>query len=109
MPVSHPKIAVVARRLHANSTRHVARVAARRKTGVGWLSASRRAASSLLRVIADWERVVSLDQFFSGMQSRAQELPEEQRHEVLKRLKLVREFVGTQDPLAFFRPWNAPP
>jgi hypothetical protein len=62
----------------------------------------------LAKVIEDWARVVSLEQFFSGVQSRAQDLPEEQRQEVLKRLALAREFVGTQDPLEFFRSWKTP-
>lgn len=62
----------------------------------------------LAKAIEDWARVVSLEQFFSGVQSRAQDLPEEQRQEVLKRLALAREFVGTQDPLEFFRSWKTP-
>lgn len=62
----------------------------------------------LARVIQDWARVVSLEQFFSEVQNRAQHLPEEQRQEVLKRLALAREFVGTQDPLEFFRAWKTP-
>ena len=62
----------------------------------------------LARAIENWTRVVSLEQFFSGVQSRAQDLPEEQRQEVLKRLALAREFVGTQDPLEFFRSWKTP-
>jgi hypothetical protein len=62
----------------------------------------------LAKVIDDWARVVSLEQFFSGVQSRAQDLPTEQRHEVLKRLALAREFVGTQDPLEFFLSWKTP-
>jgi hypothetical protein len=62
----------------------------------------------LSRVIQDWARVVSLEQFFSGVQSRAQDLPEEQRQEVLKRLALARDFVGTQDSLEFFRSWKTP-
>jgi hypothetical protein len=62
----------------------------------------------LATVIEDWARVVSLEQFFSGVQNRAQDLPEEQRQEVLKRLALAREFVGTQDPLEFFRSWKTP-
>lgn len=62
----------------------------------------------LAKVIEDWARVVSLEQFFSGVQSPAQDLPEEQRQEVLKRLALAREFVGTQDPLEFFRSWETP-
>src|SRR5262249_44086247 len=62
----------------------------------------------LAKVIEDWARVVSLEQFFSGVQSCAQDLPEAQRQEVLKRLALAREFVGTQDPLEFFRSWKTP-
>jgi len=62
----------------------------------------------LAKATEDWARVVSLEQFFAGVQSRAQDLPEEQRQEVLKRLALAREFVGTQDPLDFFRSWKTP-
>jgi hypothetical protein len=62
----------------------------------------------LAKAIEDWARVVSLEQFFSGVQSRVQDLPEEQRQEVLERLTLAREFVGTQDPLEFFRLWKTP-
>jgi hypothetical protein len=62
----------------------------------------------LAEVIENWARVLRLEQFFSGVQSRAQDLPDEQRQEVLKRLALAREFVGTQDPLEFFRAWETP-
>jgi hypothetical protein len=49
----------------------------------------------LAKAIEEWARVASLEQFFSGVQNRAQDLPEEQRQEVLERLALAREFVGT--------------
>jgi hypothetical protein len=62
----------------------------------------------LAKAIEGWAKAVSLEQFFSGVQSRAQDLPEEQRQEVLERLALAREFVGTQDPLEFFRSGNTP-
>jgi hypothetical protein len=62
----------------------------------------------LAKVIEDWARVVGLEKFFAGVESRAHDLPEEQRQEVLKRLALAREFVGTQDPLDFFRSWRTP-
>jgi hypothetical protein len=62
----------------------------------------------LAHVIDNWARAVSLEQFFCGVQSHAQDLPEEQRQEVLKRLALAREFVGTQDPLEFFGAWKTP-
>jgi hypothetical protein len=62
----------------------------------------------LVKVIEDWTRVVSLEQFFKGVESRAQDLPEEQRQEVLKRLTLAREFVGSPDPLDLIRTWKTP-
>jgi hypothetical protein len=62
----------------------------------------------LAKVIEGWARVVSLEQFFEGVQRRAQDLPEEQRQEVLNRLTLAQEFVGTHDPLDFFRSWKTP-
>jgi hypothetical protein len=62
----------------------------------------------LSKVIENWARVVSLEEFFAGIEKRVQSLPEEQRPEMLKRLALAREFVGTQDPLDFFRSWKTP-
>ncbi len=62
----------------------------------------------LSRVIGDWASVVSLEHFFAGVEKRIQDLPEEQRQEVLRRLALARQFIGTQDPLDFFRSWKTP-
>ena len=62
----------------------------------------------LSKVIENWARVVSLEQFFAGIEKRVQDLPDERRPEMLKRLALAREFVGTQDPLDFFRSWKTP-
>jgi hypothetical protein len=62
----------------------------------------------LSRVIENWARVVDLEQFFTEVEKRVQDMPEEQRPEMLKRLALAREFVGAQDPLDFFRLWKTP-
>ena len=62
----------------------------------------------LEQVIQAWAKAVSLEQFFEGVQSRAQGLPETQQQEILNRLQLAREFVGTQNPLDFFRAWKTP-
>ena len=62
----------------------------------------------LALVMEEWARAVSVERFFEGIQSRAENLPEEQREEVLKRVTLAREFVGTNDPLDFFRSWKTP-
>jgi hypothetical protein len=62
----------------------------------------------LEQVIQAWSKVVSLERFFQGVEDRAQILPEMERQGVLDRLRLAREFVGTQNPLDFFREWKTP-
>ncbi len=62
----------------------------------------------LEQVIQAWSKVVSLEQFFQGIEDRAQPLPEAKRQDVLDRLQLAREFVGTQNPLEFFLAWRTP-
>jgi hypothetical protein len=60
------------------------------------------------QVIQAWAKTMSLEQFFEGVQKRAQELPEAQRQEILNRLQLARDFAGTHEPLDFFRSWKTP-
>lgn len=62
----------------------------------------------LEQVIQAWSKVVSLEQFFRGIEDRALTLPEVERQDVLDRLRLAREFVGTQNPLDFFLGWKTP-
>jgi hypothetical protein len=62
----------------------------------------------LEQVIQAWSKIISLEQFFQGIEHRAQPLPESERRDVLDRLRLAREFVGTQNPLDFFRGWKTP-
>lgn len=62
----------------------------------------------LEQVIQAWSKVISLEQFFQSIEDRAQPLPESERQDVLDRLQLAREFVGTQNPLDFFRGWKTP-
>jgi hypothetical protein len=59
-------------------------------------------------VIQEWARIMSLEQFFKRVEDHARDLPEDHRREVLKRLGLARDFVGTQDPMDFFRSWKTP-
>jgi hypothetical protein len=59
-------------------------------------------------VMQEWARVTSVEQFFKRVENHARDLPEDQRQEVRKRLALAREFVGTQDPMDFFRSWKTP-
>ncbi len=62
----------------------------------------------LAQVIQSWATVMSIEQFLKGVEARAIALPEVQRGQVLDRLQLAREFIGTQDPLEFFRSWKTP-
>lgn len=62
----------------------------------------------LEQVIQAWSKVVSLEQFFRGIEDRAQPLSDVERQHVLDRLQLAREFVGSQNPLDFFRAWQTP-
>jgi hypothetical protein len=62
----------------------------------------------LAQVIQSWTTVMSIEQFLKGVEERAIDLPEVQRGQVLERLQLAREFIGTQDPLEFFKSWKTP-
>jgi dGTP triphosphohydrolase len=62
----------------------------------------------LAQVIQSWATVTSIEQFFKGVEERASALSEAQQEQVLKRLQLAREFIGTQDPLEFFSSWKTP-
>jgi hypothetical protein len=62
----------------------------------------------LEQVIQSWAAAVSIEQFFIGVEERASILSEAERGQALERLQLAREFIGTQDPLDFFRSWKSP-
>jgi hypothetical protein len=62
----------------------------------------------LAQVIQSWATVMSIEQFLNGVEERAISLPEVQQGQVLDRLQLAREFIGTQDPLEFFNSWKTP-
>jgi hypothetical protein len=62
----------------------------------------------LERVIKAWWASVSIEQFFKSVEERTGALSEERKATVSKRLQLAREFIGTQDPLEFFRSWTTP-
>lgn len=64
--------------------------------------------SELGQVIQRWSEVIAVERFLSGVEERANDLPETDRLEVLARLKLARSFLGNQEPLAFFREWKTP-
>lgn len=59
-------------------------------------------------VIARWSDVMRIEGFFASVQERARNLSDLDRQIVLERLALARDFVGSQDPLDFFRDWKTP-
>lgn len=61
----------------------------------------KKSREQLEQVIQAWSMVIRLEEFFRSVQDRAQPLPESERRDVLERLRLAREFVGTQGPLRF--------
>jgi hypothetical protein len=64
--------------------------------------------AQLVQIIQAWSEVVSTERFFQGVQERAENLPTAERDAVLERLKLARDFIGTQNPLDFFLSWKIP-
>ncbi len=62
----------------------------------------------LAQIIQQWADAMSVDRFLVGVEQRAATLPEGESAPVQERLKLAREFLGTQDPLDFFLSWKIP-
>jgi len=51
----------------------------------------------LVQVISDWAEVNRIEQFFSDVEKRAQELKNDEKHAMLERLRLARELIGSTD------------
>jgi hypothetical protein len=59
-------------------------------------------------VIERWSDVMRIEQFFAGVEARATSLGDASQAAVLERLRLARQFLGSQDPLDFFRDGQTP-
>jgi hypothetical protein len=62
----------------------------------------------LAKIIQRWADAMSVERFLAGVEQRVGILPENEQAPVQERLKLAREFLGTQDPLDFFLSWKIP-
>jgi hypothetical protein len=62
----------------------------------------------LEQIIQQWSNVMNIERFFAGVEQRAAVLQETERDVVLERLRLARQFLGTQNPLDFLRSWKTP-
>ena len=64
--------------------------------------------AELRQVIERWSDVMGLERFLAGVERRSNDLSEADRLHVLERLALARSFLGSQDPMDFFRSWKTP-
>jgi len=64
--------------------------------------------AELRQIIQQWAEVISVEQFLAGVEQRANELAPEGARAVKERVALARTFLGSQDPLDFFRKWKMP-
>jgi hypothetical protein len=64
--------------------------------------------TELGQVIENWSSVMGIERFLLGVEQRAEQLEDPARAHVLERLALAREFLGSLDPLDFFRAWKTP-
>lgn len=68
----------------------------------------RESGKELREIIQRWAGIMEVDRFLKGVEARANDLTGDRRSDVLQRLDLAREFLGTQDPLDFFLGWKTP-
>lgn len=64
--------------------------------------------SHLSEIIQSWGSVMNIERFLQDVESRAHQLPADESQQVLERLGLARQFLGTQNPLDFFLAWKTP-
>ena len=64
--------------------------------------------AELKQIIEQWDELIGVEQFLSGVEQRSHALAPEGRRAIQERLALARAFLGSQDPLDFFRKWRIP-
>lgn len=64
--------------------------------------------AQLKEVIADWAKAMATEQFFAGIERHLAAADGELDNQLEERLRLARSFIGTVDPVDFFRSWKAP-
>jgi hypothetical protein len=81
----------------------------RRKEDVAQIQKSHtQSHQQLEQILASWAKVKSLERFFEGVEAEIGALPVAEQAHLRERLDLARGFVGSQDPLDFFRAWQTP-
>ena len=68
----------------------------------------RESDQDLRQILEEWSRVMNVESFLARVEARAATESDERRAAVIQRLKLAREFLGSQDPLDHFLGWLTP-
>lgn len=63
---------------------------------------------ALGRVIERWRDRMAVERFFEELATAIDKTPEAERGELLDRLRMAQEFVGSAEALDFFRAWRTP-
>lgn len=69
---------------------------------------TKQSRQALGQVIDRWADRMAVERFFEEMARSIEQLPNGDRAEMQERLRLAREFMGSVDPLDFFRGWKIP-
>ena len=69
---------------------------------------TKQSREALGKVIERWADRMAVERFLDELSRSIDQLPDDERADMAERLKLAREFMGTVDPLEFFRGWKTP-
>ena len=69
---------------------------------------TKQSQEALGQVIERWADRMAVERFLEELSRSIDQLPDEERAGMVERLKLAKEFMGTVDPLEFFKRWRTP-
>ena len=64
--------------------------------------------TQLDEIIDGWAYAQNVERFLQMVEVATNDLPKEQRESAESRLRIAREFLGTQDPMKHFLAWKSP-
>lgn len=69
---------------------------------------TKQSREALAQVIERWRERMAVEHFLEELASAIERAAEPERSQLMERLRLAQEFVGSADPLDFFRSWRTP-
>ncbi len=69
---------------------------------------TKQSRDALSQVIQRWADRIAVERFFDELSQSIDALQDEERAGLVERLRLAREFMGTVEPLEYFRKWKVP-